>query len=230
MGRPEAFQFIIDELMSSDRVPIVAQHKFGCRIVRRLLGFCRADQVCDLVQALLSEAVSLLRNTFGTYVIQHVLEYACIEDQRSLVDLLVEHASDVCSSNVSCMVIDTFLSTRNSEECLALAYAILKQEALTKMARSRNGTQALRAILKLLEGSFECDVAREQLLASKDSLNKTRYGRSILKTIEEKAGSGTCSMSSALSRPSVSSAQLRQEATRRMSWADMSSDTEEDFF
>merc|ERR1712217_901028 len=191
--------------------------------------FCRAEQVCDLVQALISDTVSLLKNTFGTYVIQHVLEYACIEDQRSLVDLLVEHASDVCSSNVSCMVIDTFLSTRNSEECLALAHAILKQEALTKMARSRNGTQALRAILKLLEGSFECDVARRQLLAAKDSLCKTRYGRSILKTVEEKADSDTCSKSESLSRSLVSSALLRQEATRRMSWADMLSDTEEDF-
>merc|ERR1711972_322123 len=98
------------------------------------------------------------------------------------------------------------------------------------MARSRNGTQALKAMLKILEGSFECVVARRQLLAAKDSLSKTRYGRSILKTVEVKADSDTCSMSDSLSRSLVSSAQLRQEATRRMSWADMLSDTEEDFF
>merc|ERR1711972_597077 len=97
------------------------------------------------------------------------------------------------------------------------------------MARSRNGMHALRSILKLLEGSFECEVARWQLLAAKDSLSKTRYGRSILKTVEEKADLDTCLMSDSLSRSLVSSMQLRQEATRRMSWADMLSDTEEDF-
>merc|ERR1712151_511481 len=47
--RPEACQFIIDELMSSDRTLSVAQHKFGSRIVRRLLEFSRADQVSELV-------------------------------------------------------------------------------------------------------------------------------------------------------------------------------------
>merc|ERR1712232_564245 len=98
--RPDAFQFIVDELMSSNRAQSVAQHKFGCRIIQRLLEYCRADQINQLVQQLLSEALELTRSSYGVYVIPHILEYACKEHQRYLIDLLIGHALEICSTNI----------------------------------------------------------------------------------------------------------------------------------
>lgn len=219
--RPDSCQFIVDELISSDRVPCIAQHKYGCRIIQRLLEYCRADQVDDLVQTLLGEALVLTRNSYGIYVIQHILEYACMEHQRYLVDLLIENVSDICSTNISCAVVDAVFNNGHDEDCVALAHATLKHEVIANMARSRHGHIAVKTILKLIEGRPEYRIAQKQLLASKDSLNKTRYGRSIMKIVDEKNVSDVCPESGLSER-------LRHEATHQMSWADLTLDTEEE--
>jgi len=220
--RPEASQFIIDELMSADNMSSVAQHKFGCRIVQRLLEYCRADQVFTLVQQFLSEAASLINSHYGIYVIQHLLQYACREHQRYLLDLMIENTKAICSSNVSGVVVNAVLSLEKHDDSIALAHAILKNELLATMARSRHGHLAVKALLELLEGSFECGEAHRQLLASKEDLNKTRYGRSILRLVEGSCASDTRPVSEA-------SKHFQREGNRRMSWADMSSDAEDDF-
>jgi len=133
--RPSTSQFIIDELMPGRLAQQAAQHKFGCRIIQRLLEYCRADQVYELVGQLLSEALALTRSTYGVYVIKHLLEYACSEHQSYLVDLLVTHASEICSSNISCSVVEALLQNGNDEERAALVSAIIKSDGLKRMAR-----------------------------------------------------------------------------------------------
>merc|ERR1712187_676105 len=59
--RPSASQFIIDEIISNDIVQKASQHKFGCQILQRLLEFCRTDQVNELVEILLNEALCLTK-------------------------------------------------------------------------------------------------------------------------------------------------------------------------
>jgi hypothetical protein len=114
------------------------------------------------------------------------------------------------------------MTNRSDDERLALATAIVEHGGLPHMARSRNGNHAVREVLKILEGMFEYGVAYRQILAAKDSLIKTGYGRSMLKMLEDRSESD----SFLVAKPSK---QLLHEATRRKSWADMSDDAEEDF-
>merc|ERR1712190_305292 len=87
------------------------------------------------------------------------------------------------------MGIDTVMNNRDDDERLALAKAIVENGALPMMARSRNGNQAVKEVLKVLEGTFDSSVARKQILAARDSISNTRYGRAMLKMIEEASGS-----------------------------------------
>merc|ERR1712176_210642 len=139
-----------------------------------------------------------------------------------MLDFLMEHASDICSSNISCTLVESVMNNRNDDERLALAKVIVENGALPMMARSRNGNHAVKEVLKVLEGRFECAVGRRQILAARDSIIKTRYGRSTFKMVEETSGSDALLVKE-------STKQLRHEATRKMSWADMSSDAEDDY-
>jgi len=79
----------------------------------------------------------------------------------------------------------------------------------------------VKSIFALLEDSIEYGVAHGQLMSVKDSLSKTRYGKSVLKMLEERSVSDMCAVS-------VSAKHLQREPTQRMSWADMSEDTDDD--
>jgi len=69
----------------------------------------------------------------------------------------------------------------SEEDRKALAYALVKDSGLFKMARSRFGYIGVRTVLGLLEeGSKEHQLALSQLLVRKDRLKVTRYGRSVL--------------------------------------------------
>jgi hypothetical protein len=236
--KPEACQFIIDELLSSDRVQRAAQHKFGCRVLQRLIEYC-TDQAYELVRELLRGALVLTKNKYGVYVIQHILRFACKEHQCFLLNLFVDHASELCCSNISCTVIEAVLSWGDADTCtaqgiwgrgvdppiddkyrLTLARAILEHGLLPKMACSRHGHMAVRSILKLFKASFEYETAQDQLIAKREKLTTTRYGRSILRMVDRE----DVSEGSQLSRSSGSS---HQEATPR--WADMLSDTDDGF-
>jgi len=135
---------------------------------------------------LLDEALVLVKNAYGVYVIQHLLVYACTEQRRRIVDLLVNHASDLCSSSSACSAIEEVLGNGSDEDRAALADAILKRDGLATMACTRHGHQAAKTMLEFLEDSPRYEDALVQLSAAKGCLSKTRYGRVILKMVEEK--------------------------------------------
>ncbi|KAJ9511778.1 hypothetical protein QJQ45_022659 [Haematococcus lacustris] len=60
----------------------LATHPFGCRIIQRLLEFCSDKHRKDaILREVLSEVVQLAQDTYGNYVIQHVLERGSPEER-----------------------------------------------------------------------------------------------------------------------------------------------------
>ncbi|CAK0893103.1 unnamed protein product [Prorocentrum cordatum] len=75
---PDACQFIVDELLQRGHGALAqaARHRYGCRIVERLLERCRPEQVEQIVDCILDDAVTLCMHPYGNYVAQHLLEHA----------------------------------------------------------------------------------------------------------------------------------------------------------
>merc|ERR1712187_873668 len=76
------------------------------------------------------------------------------------------------------------LAAIDEKDRAALARAILEHNLLPKMARSLQGHKAVRKMLSLFKGSYKYKVAQDQLLAEKEQLMQTRYGRSILRAVD----------------------------------------------
>merc|ERR1719379_3171626 len=103
--RPQACQFIIDELVMVKNITVAAKQKFGCRIIQRLLEHCREDQLQEIYEALLADGVELSKHPYGTYVMQHVAEYGTCEQVRRLLQLFQTHIGAMDYGGVSCGVI-----------------------------------------------------------------------------------------------------------------------------
>eukprot|EP00928_Gymnodinium_smaydae_P055030 TRINITY_DN38692_c0_g1_i1.p1 TRINITY_DN38692_c0_g1~~TRINITY_DN38692_c0_g1_i1.p1 ORF type:complete len:473 (-),score=72.47 TRINITY_DN38692_c0_g1_i1:103-1521(-) len=184
--RPQASQFIIDELLQRGDAAVVdtARHRCGCRSFQRLLEHCEAEQLSSLVEILLANAISLSKHTYGNYVMQHVLEHGSKEQRRRLVQMLEQEAATICFNNCACAVVSKAMELGEHEDSVALARAFATKPGLvTAMARSRYGHLAVRAALNLLEGN-ERELVCAQLKNDAASLRASRYGRAVATTLE----------------------------------------------
>lgn len=177
--RPQALQFIIDEFCEDGKGgPVaVANHKFGCRVLERLIEHCPQSQVAKLVDLLAPSAVSLASNPYGNYVMQHLIEHGPSDHRHKFILLLQENAAKLGVDAYARAVLSKALAHANADDQIALARALLRQKGLiATMARTRHGHPAVKSMLNVLTGTDAAE-ARRQLLQEIETLRKSRYGR-----------------------------------------------------
>lgn len=176
--RPQACQFIIDELMQDPQeVPALARHQYGCRILQRLLEHCQSQQMGGIIQLLLSEALSLVRHSYGTFVMQEIFDFGTEAQRRRLGEVLLG-AGDLGNDESATQVLQKALL--HAPQKVALARSLVPQ--FTHIARGRHSHHTVLAALPLL--SQEDSERAIALLSSKvQKLWASRYGRLVVKAI-----------------------------------------------
>lgn len=184
-ARPRMSQFIIDELTHyPSRIGQAARHKYGCRILQRLLEHCEATQVHHLVDLLITDATALSVHAYGNYVMQHVLEHGSAEQRSRLAKVIEQNVTAIGLDSYGCAVVTAAMSHAGDECRLTLARAILKEPGLlVSLAHARHGHIAVRLVLQALEGA-EQESAMSQLQAQSQSLKTSRYGKGVVALLE----------------------------------------------
>lgn len=194
MMPPQACQFIIDELLrrGTGAVASAARHRFGCRILERLLERCSQLQARPLVDDLISDAVALSSHPYGNYVVQHVLEHGPPDQQRRLCGLLGRHVATLGPDGYASAVVAKALSHGSKETRLLVARHVASSPGLVaQMARTRHGHLAVKLVLQLLEDfPQERDAACKELEADVSGLRASRYGRFVASSLEGQRGGG----------------------------------------
>jgi len=190
--RSQSSQFIIDELLQIGCLGEAARHKYGCRVLQRILEHCRADQVKPIVDELLADAIMLSKHPYASYVLQHIFEQGTDEQQNSLMELLIANAVTLAADCWACAVMEKALMYGDLESCLELASRILQEKGLVaQMAPRRRGHLVVKLILDLFEeGSTEWASVRAQLRDEEASLRKARFGRVVLGLLSQAVSSG----------------------------------------
>lgn len=70
--QPQDTQFIIDAV--SANCVIVGKHKHGCCVLQRCIDFASDEQRQQLVAEIIAHAHELVRDQYGNYVVQYVLD------------------------------------------------------------------------------------------------------------------------------------------------------------
>merc|ERR1719343_62702 len=178
--RAQHTAFIFSELMEGSCLLKTTQHKYGCRVVQRLIEHSSANQLDSLVEAFLPEAVPLCRHSYANYVIKALLQYGTRAHLQMIVKSLGCSLAQLGSGNYSCGVLYEALMALEISDRLAFVLKLAQEPGLlVRMSRSRQGHFVVKAVMEfLLEAgdSSELDAARESLLANKDKLRETRFG------------------------------------------------------
>lgn len=184
---PENVQFIIDEI-GPGNIFMVAKHKFGCRIVERLLENCPTEQVHGLVQELLAEALELCRHSFGNFVMQHILAHGTSEQQQYLCQIIQANVGTLSSDGFGCAVLSKTLGCGPPDVASELAQALFRQgDRLVTMAKMKQGHVAAKLAIQLLN-----DADREKLRKALETeeVREHRYGKIVVQALEPQSPPG----------------------------------------
>jgi pumilio RNA-binding family len=178
-------QFMIDELIQDDLVSVAARHKYGCRVVQRLMDHCKPEQVAHVNQTLAADAVQISCHPYGNYVIQHLLLHGTTDQIQCACSLIFSSLKEMCSDPFGCSVISAVMVHAPEDDRLRLARLLVEDRPiLFHIACSRHGQPAIRAALELLPEQERASVV-EVLLANVSTLSASRYRRLILPQLQE---------------------------------------------
>lgn len=158
----------------------VARHRYGCRILCRLVEHAAAEVgTAALLEELLRATGDLSRHNFGHHVIQSILEHGLPEQQRAVAEALVHQLPRNVRSRNATYVLEKVLTYCQRDQQDALVRALVENpEELLAMAESQVGFHVVRALLRLpLESS---QLARELLQRSAPRLQSGRFGSRVL--------------------------------------------------
>jgi hypothetical protein len=182
---PDTVQFVVNELCAfPDGGRSIAKHRFGCRILERLLEHCPPEQNRILVEDVIENAYALCKHPFGNYVVQHVLEYGTPTQRNAVVDALLNGGvMQLAMHRVASNVIERALMQCNDEGRRALVGQLVTEpEATLVMASSRYGSFIAQRLLDL-PASPQRDEVWRQLSEGLQELKTSKHGKQLVASI-----------------------------------------------
>jgi len=182
---PDNVQFVLNELGAfPDHGLSIARHRFGCRILERLLEHCPSDQTRDLTEGVIENAYVLCRHPFGNYVVQHVLEYGTPTQRNAVIEALLQGGvMQLAMHRVASNVIERALVECTAEGRQALVGQLVAEpEATLAMASSRYGSFIALRLLEL-PASPQTDEVRKQFSEGLDALKASKHGKQVVASI-----------------------------------------------
>jgi len=182
---PDTVQFVVDELCAfPDHGLSIAKHRFGCRILERLMEHCPADQTRVLVEDVIRNVYVLCRHPFGNYVVQHILEYGTQTQRSVVIDALLQGGvMQLAMHRFASNVIERALGQCNAEDRRLLVHHLVSDPSTTlAMASSRYGSFIAQRLLELPPSPLLNEL-RQQLFEGLDCLKASKYGKQLVECI-----------------------------------------------
>jgi len=185
---PSSVSFIIHEMQYKWSPTFVARHRFGCRVLERVIEHFPAcphagAELAYFLEGILQDAAltaGCCYHSFSTFVMQHILEYGSVDQQRAIVTSLCSDLWKAALDMHAVGCLDKALSFQPFEAQVALASAILDSEGLlTRMALTRKGLPVARRLLRVIDGA-NLEQARRQLSGDAAKLARSKGGKALL--------------------------------------------------
>lgn len=182
---PDTVQFVLDELSEfPDGGKSIAKHRFGCRIIERLLEHCPPEQTRVLVEDVIENTYVLCKHPFGNYVVQHVLEYGTPTQRAAVIESILNGGVlQLAMHRVASNVIERTLVQCSSDGRRALlSQLVVDLETTLIMANNRYGSFIAQRLLEL-PSSPQRDELWHQLYANLEALKASKHGKQLVATI-----------------------------------------------
>ncbi|KAI9300586.1 armadillo-type protein [Cunninghamella echinulata] len=174
-------QFIYD--IVSEHCIEVATHRHGCCVLQRCIDHAVDAQKSQLVQVVTCNALPLVQDPFGNYVVQYVLDLGEVQYSDLLVRRLIEHVCDLSVQKFSSNVIEKCIRVSEPEIRRALITELINQSNMEKLLRDSFANYVIQTCLDYADQDQKVQLV-ERIRPHLASIRSTPYGKRIHSKIQ----------------------------------------------
>eukprot|EP01114_Cavostelium_apophysatum_P015790 TRINITY_DN437_c0_g1_i1.p1 TRINITY_DN437_c0_g1~~TRINITY_DN437_c0_g1_i1.p1 ORF type:complete len:807 (-),score=226.65 TRINITY_DN437_c0_g1_i1:175-2595(-) len=192
---PQLIQFIVDAF--SGQVYALATHPYGCRVIQRILEHCAESQAFSqvpIMDELMRCTISLVQDSYGNYVIQHILEHGKRRDKSMIISKIKGQVLQLSQHKFASNVVEKCVEYGTPQERIQILEEILNGKnteqgsALLVMMKDQYANYVIQKILDVVEDA-QREVLIQKIRPHVATLKKYTYGKHIIARVEKFVGS-----------------------------------------
>jgi len=181
---PKDNQFIYDAVTSGNNCVQVATHRHGCCVLQRCIDHGSEKQKVQLIQEITKNALTLVQDPYGNYVVQYVLELPFPDLVDSLAKGFVGHVRQLATQKFSSNVIEKCLSLSSPITCASMVREILIGDNLLAMLSDPFANYVVQTALSVSDSQLHLELV-DAIRPHLAQLRNTPYGKRIQSKISK---------------------------------------------
>ncbi|CAG8590302.1 540_t:CDS:2 [Acaulospora colombiana] len=143
----------------TDNVYNLATHPYGCRVLQRCFEYSSQEQTKPLMEEIHQNAMALMQDQFGNYVIQFVLEKGTPQNRDRLIDALRGHLLIMAKHKFASNVCEKAFAVADSHRMRLYVEEMITPDAngvtpVTTMMKDQYANYVLQKAINLVEGDL----------------------------------------------------------------------------
>ncbi|KAJ2776373.1 hypothetical protein H4R18_005701 [Coemansia javaensis] len=174
-------QFIYDSVAAS--CTDVATHRHGCCVFQRCIDHSTDAQKDQLVQVVIAQALALVQDPFGNYVVQYVLDLNVPEYSEPLITTFVDHICGLSVQKFSSNVMEKCIRMAAPHTRQLLVAPLTQRDRLEVLMRDSYGNYVVQTALDYAEPLQRAEII-ETILPLLPLIRNTPYGKRIYNKLQ----------------------------------------------
>jgi len=149
---PLRLGFVLRELSTWAPAHLLAQHRYACRILERILEHFPEKAIAGMLKSLVDHTEELMVHRYGNYVIRVLAEQGPEQAKAAVHHTLRKHLVRLARNDKGCTLVDVLLSYGEVKEHKPIVQELIKVKGLVpSMQRLRSAADALERILQIAQ-------------------------------------------------------------------------------
>jgi len=161
----------------------VTRHRFGCRVLERLIEHCSETEIGELIDQIVAKSEMLCRHIYGNFVIQHLLEQGSPTRRKGILNQLLPVLPYLAMHRTASHVVQRALAYSDQENLHQLISALLcgqSPNSFIEIARSHYGSFVIYQLVDLrVRSPLYFNTVHQTMATNVEKIVQTDFGRRV---------------------------------------------------
>jgi len=179
-------QFIYDAVTSGNHCVQVATHRHGCCVLQRCIDHASDKQKVQLIHEITKNALVLVQDAFGNYVVQYVLDLPFPDLVKALALAFLGHIRQLSAQKFSSNVVEKVLNISDQGARSLIIQEVIDEPHFLEMLQDPFANYVIQTALNVAE-QRQHDMLVDTIKPYVNKIRNTPFGKRIQAKINKEA-------------------------------------------